>query len=420
MTGLVHAEGVVVAAQQARLAARQVAALPTGVKNAVLGTLAGLIESERDAIVAATEADVAAARSDGYPEAKVRRLALSVAAVGQMAEGVRQVASLPDPVGAVVSSARVPSGLEVRRERTPIGVVCMIYEARPGVTVDAFALCFKAGNACVLKGGKEAARANALLGGLVRRALDAHGCPAHAAVILPALSRQDLLTLLGRSESIDLVIPRGGHEMIRFITEHTRIPTLAHAHGVCHIYVDQRADLDAAVPICLTAKASAPSACNAVECVLVHRAAAERFLPALAEGCRAAGVQLRADAAALPLCAGAVAASPEDFGREFLDLILAVAVVDDLDAAVGHIHTHGSGHTDAILTRDAAAAERFTSLVRSSCVLVNASTRFNDGFQLGLGAEIGISTSRLHAYGPMGLEELTVSRFVVHGRGQTR
>lgn len=420
MTEPLPSGGVIGAARRAREASREVAALPRGVKDAVLLTLAGMLDRERGAIVTAAEADVAAARAVGYPEAKVRRLVLTEASVARLAEGVGQVAGLPDPVGAVVSSARVASGLEVRRERTPIGVVCMIYEARPGVTVDAFALCFKAGNACILKGGKEAARANGVLAGLVRGALGAHGCPADAAVILPALARDEVLTLLGQSESIDLVIPRGGHELVRFVGEHARVPTLAHAHGVCHIYVDEHADLAAALRICLTAKASAPSACNAVECVLVHRAVAGRFLPELARACAGAGVLVRADAEALPLCAGAVAAVPEDFGREFLDLELAVAVVEGLGSAVGHIHKYGSGHTDAIVTRDGPTAERFTSLVRSSCVLVNASTRFNDGYELGLGAEIGISTSRLHAYGPMGLEELTVSRFVVRGDGQTR
>ncbi len=419
-------------AGRAKEASRLTAVLPTETKNAVLTTLAGLIETRGKEILAANEADLVAAREAGLSAPKVARLGLTEAAVGQMAKGVRLVAALPDPVGVVTTDRKVESGLRVRRVRAPLGVIAMIYEARPGVTVDAFALCFKAGNACVLRGGKEAAGSNGALAGLVHEALAAHGAPVDALVNLSGTAREDLAMLLTLSQSIDLVIPRGGRELIELVTRTAagRIPTIQHFQGVCHIYVDAAADVEMAVEICATAKTSAPATCNALECVLVHRDIAAAFIPPMLARFAVDGVEVRGTPTVIGLAPSGLKetvdggnlrqAAPEDFGREFLDLIVAMRIVPGMDAAIEHIATYGSNHTEAIVSQDADAAEAFTARVQSSCVLVNASTRFNDGFSLGLGAEIGISTSKLHAYGPMGLEELTTQRWVVMGSGQTR
>jgi len=407
-------------ARAARAASRTVATLDSGAKNAVLMNLADAIVAERDALLDANRADMDAARAAELPEAKLRRLDLTDSSLAQMAVGLRQVALMPDPVGAVTRDETTQGGLHVRKVRAPLGVVAMIYEARPGVTIDAFALCFKAGNACILKGGREAARSNQALAAIIHRILAERGVPAEAATVIVSSDREDMKSLLAQSDSIDLVIPRGGAELIEFVHQHSRIPTIQHFHGVCHIYIDAAADLEQAVEICVTAKTSAPATCNAVECVLVHESVAEQVAPRLVERFTAEGVEVRGDDAVRTLAPGASAASPEDWGREFLDLIVAMRIVADLDAAVQHIQRYGSNHTDAILSRDQASQREFVERVQSSCVLVNASTRFNDGFQLGLGAEIGISTSRIHAYGPMGLEELTTQRYVVEGSGQTR
>jgi glutamate-5-semialdehyde dehydrogenase len=417
----------------ARDASRRVALLPTGVKNGVLTTLASLLESHAAEVLRANAEDVARAREAGLPAPKLQRLGLSERSVGALAAGLRQVASLPDPVGRVTREGDVPSGLHVKKVRAPLGVVAMIYEARPGVTLDAFALCFKAGNACILRGGKEAERSNAVLADLAHRALDQHGAPREALVNISGTGRDVLAEMLQLDTLIDLVIPRGGRELIELVRRTTRIPTVQHFQGVCHIYVDESADLERAVEICATAKASAPATCNAAECVLVHKGIAEAFVPAMIDRYVKEGVQVRATPLVLALAPphaldrpdgrGVVLAQPEDFGAEFLDLIVAMRTVDSVDEAIEHIAEYASDHTEAILTRDTGpggAAERFVAGVRSSCVLVNASTRFNDGFQLGLGAEIGISTSRVHAYGPMGLEELTTQRWIVIGSGQTR
>ncbi len=419
-------------AARAKEASRLVAVLPTATKNAVLATLAELIESRARDVLAANEADLAAARAAGLPAPKVARLALTVKSIAQLAEGVRQVAALPDPVGVVTTDRTVSSGMRVRRVRAPLGVIAMVYEARPGVTVDAFALCFKAGNACVLRGGKEAMRSNAALAGLVHEALMTHAAPADAIVNLSGTSREDLSTLLTLSHSIDLVIPRGGRDLIELVTRAAagRIPTIQHFQGVCHIYVDAAADVEMAVNICATAKTSAPATCNALECVLVHRDIAAAFIPKMLARYAADGVEVRGTPTVIGLAPSGLReaidggnlthAAPDDFGKEFLDLIVAMRIVAGMDEAIEHIATYGSNHTEAIVTTDEGAAAAFTSRVQSSCVLVNASTRFNDGFSLGLGAEIGISTSKLHAYGPMGLEELTTQRWVVMGSGQTR
>lgn len=406
------------AALHAREASRTLAFLNTDVKNRVLRDLiVRLTTRERD-ILAANRADMAAASA--LPSAKLRRLELSAAALDQVRAGLEQVAALPDPVGAVTRDAAMPSGLRVQRIRAPLGVIAMIFESRPSVTIDAFALCFKSGNACILKGGKEAAGASRILTEIAREALLAHHCPEHAITSLADVSRDELQHLLTLDRYIDLVIPRGGTDLIRFVRDHSKIPTVQHYQGVCHIFVDESADPDQAERICLTAKISAPATCNAAECILVHERLAPSFVPRLAAAYLAAGVEVRADPAARALAPGTHAASEDDWGREFLDLVVAIKVVPDLTAAIAHIAAHGSNHTEAILTRDESNADRFTREVQSSCVVVNASTRFNDGFQLGLGAEIGISTSKVHAYGPMGLEELTTRRYIARGDGQTR
>lgn len=407
-------------ATRAQAAAIAISTLSTDAKNACLLDLAARIDRGAAAIGDANGRDLAAARDTGLADAKLRRLALTPKAIAQMADGLRQVAALPDPVGQVTRDAVVASGLHIRKVRCPIGVILMIYEARPNVTVDAFALCFKAGSACILKGGREAAHSNAALAEMAQAALTAHGAPADAVTLITSSDREEIKALLQLEPHINLVIPRGGAELIRFVHEHSRIPTVQHFQGVCHIFVDASADLDRAVEVCATAKTSAPATCNAVECILVHRAAAERFVPRLVERYQRDGVEVRGDADVRRLAPAAMSASEHDWGCEFLDLIVAMRVVDDVDAAIDHIQRHSSGHTESILTHDAAAAATFLNRVQSSCVLHNASTRFNDGYQLGLGAEIGISTSKIHAYGPMGLEELTSQRYVVVGDYQVR
>lgn len=408
-------------AREAREASRLLAALSTPSKNALLSDLAVRIDRQRGEILSASAEDLRRAQDGGLPAPKLARLGLTEKSIDQLCDGVRQIVALPDPVGAVVREYGVPSGLKVRRVRAPLGVICMIFEARPAVTIDAFALCFKAGNACLLKGGKEAAGASGVLARLARETLADHRLPQGAIASIAGLDRESMKELLQLDQFIDLVIPRGGHELIRFVAQNSRIPTIQHYQGVCHIFVEASADQQMAINVCVSAKTSAPATCNAAECVLVDQRIAAAFVPALVRAYRAAGVEVRGDEEVALLSPGEVrAASTEDFGKEFLDLIVAMRIVDGLDEAIAHIQRHGSGHTESILTRDDDIAREFTRRVQSSCVVVNASTRFNDGYQLGLGAEIGISTTRLHAYGPMGLEELTIQRFIVEGQGQTR
>lgn len=408
------------AALRAKNAARHVAALSAEEKNQVLLGVAECVEAAAAVLLMFNATDVARAEKAGLPAAKVARLRMTPESITQCVAGLRQIASMDDPVGKVTEERAVPSGLKVQRVRSPLGVIAMIYEARPLVTLDAFALCFKAGNACILKGGSEASETNIAIGKFIHAVLEGCGQHPDACVLLPKLERAQTRELLGMADCIDLAIPRGGAELIGFVREHAKMPTVQHAHGVCHVYVDEDADLEMALNVCVSAKVSAPATCNAAECVLVHERVANAFVPRLCEAYREAGVQVRAEAKALALTQLAEPASEEDFGREFLDLVVALKVVSGMDEAIDHIHRYGSSHTEAILTANPAAADWFVGHVQSSCVVVNASTRFNDGFQLGLGAEIGISTSRVHAYGPMGLEELTTRRWVVRGEGQTR
>ncbi|MHC5109082.1 MAG: glutamate-5-semialdehyde dehydrogenase [Planctomycetota bacterium] len=407
-------------AQQAKRAAASLATLSTERKNAVLLALAQRLEEEKPSLVQANMADMAAAADRGLPEAKLRRLQMGEETIAQMVEGLRTVAALPDPVGGIAREYRSQNGLEVRKVRCPLGVIMMIYEARPNVTIDAFALCFKAGNACILKGGREAGESNRRLAELVQSVLREHELNEACITQITGSRRDFLVELLRLEEFIDLVIPRGGTELIRFVHENSRIPTVQHFHGVCHMFVDEGANVSRSIELCVSAKTSAPAACNAVEAILVHEAIAQSLVPNLVQAYQSAGVEVRGDEAVAQLAEGVTPAQSDDWGREFLDLVVAMRVVSGMADAIKHIEQYGSHHTEVILTNNDDHAHLFTQRVQSSCTLVNASTRFNDGFQLGLGAEIGISTSKVHAFGPMGLEELTAQRYVVMGNWHSR
>jgi glutamate-5-semialdehyde dehydrogenase len=407
-------------ARQARGAARALGRLPTGTKNRVILRVAELLAERQAQIQAENDRDVAAAQSQGHPAAFLDRLTLSGKVLAAMIQGLQEVAALPDPVGAVTGMWRRPNGLLVGRQRIPLGVIGFIYESRPNVTVDAAALCLKSGNAVILKGGKEAIHSNMALAKLMQEALAEAQAPPAAIQVIPSIAREATLELLKQDELVDLIIPRGGEGLIRFVTEHSRIPVLKHYKGVCHIFVDRAANLDLAQEVCFNAKVQRPGVCNAMETMLVHREIAPRFLPPMLARFRAAGVELRGCPQTREIDSLVLPAREEDWGFEFLDLILAVKVVPDLDAALDHIARYSSNHTEAIITEEYSHAQRFLQEVDSSVVLVNASTRFNDGGELGLGAEIGINTSKLHAFGPMGLEELTTTKFIVYGSGQIR
>lgn len=403
-----------------REAAQAVAALSTAAKDALLRAMADALDAEAPVILAANAEDLRAAEAKGIAGAMLDRLKLDPARLAAIANAVREVATLPDPVGMVTRRETRPNGLSIERVRVPLGVIAMIYEARPNVTADAAALCLKAGNGVILRGGSEAVRSNVAIGRALQRALEAHGVPVAAITLVDDLRRETMLELLQLHDIVDLAIPRGGEGLIRFVAEHARVPVIKHYKGVCHLYVDAAADLDLALDLLLDGKVSRPGVCNALETLLVHADVADAFLPRAAAMLAGRGVQVRADPQALARMPGAVSANDDDWDAEFLDLILAVRVVDTLGDAIAHIRRHGSDHTEVIATRDDAAAARFVHALRSAVVMVNASSRFSDGGELGLGAEIGISTTRLHAYGPMGAESLTIERFVVRGAGQTR
>jgi len=408
-------------AQSARQAARAMAKASGTAKNEALLGLADLLDARREDIFAANRKDVEKARASGLDEPKIDRLTINARVVDAMTQACREVAAQDDPVGAMESMWQRPNGLQVGRMRIPLGVVCMIYESRPNVTVDAAILCLKAGNAVVLRGGSEAFHSNTLLASMLGEALSQAGLPSAAAMLVPTTDRAAVAALLKMDELIDVVIPRGGEGLIRAVVEQATMPVLKHYMGVCHAYVDQGADLDMALDVVFNGKCQRPGVCNALEGLLVHAAEAEAFLPMAARRLGGAGVEFRACARSLPLLgASAVAAQESDWGQEFHDLVMAVKVVDDQDEAQGHIARYGSNHTEIILSRDHGRIMRFLREVDASMVAVNASSRFNDGGQLGLGAEIGISTSKLHAYGPMGARELTSSKFVVFGKGQVR
>ncbi|WP_437737879.1 glutamate-5-semialdehyde dehydrogenase [Sorangium sp. So ce1335] len=410
--------------QRARTAARALAPLDRAQKDRALRAIAERLRAEagegkRSAVLAANAEDVAAARAAGVSESLVDRLVLDEARLTAIAGAVLEVAAAGDPVGQVVGMERRPNGLLVGQVRVPLGVIAMIYESRPNVTVDAAVLCLKSGNAAILRGGKEAARSNAALGALLSDALRSVGLPADAVQIVPSLDREATRILLGLTGMIDLAIPRGGEGLIRFVAENARVPVIQHYKGVNHLYADAGCDVDMALRLVENGKLQRPGVCNALECLLVHESVAAALLgrvAALAER----GLELRGDEATCALVPSARRASEDDYGREFLAPILAVRVVRSLDEALEHIGRHGSMHTEVICTPRYDHAQRFLREVDASCVLANASSRFNDGGELGLGAEIGISTTKLHAYGPMGLASLTALKWIAYGEGQTR
>lgn len=408
-------------AKQAKQAARTLARAGGVQKNAALQALAAGLRSQAGAVMQANQIDVSAAQAAGMDAARVERLRITDKTIEGMIQACLEVEALDDPVGAIETMWQRPNGLQVGKMRIPLGVVAMIYESRPNVTIEAAVLVLKAGNAVILRGGSEAFHSNQALTALIALALDRVGLPRTAVQLVPVRDREAVAHLLKLDEFIDVVIPRGGEGLIRAVTEQATMPVLKHYKGVCHVYVDQGADLDKALEIVFNAKVQRCGVCNALECLLVHEVEADAFLPRVASRLNAAGVRFRACPASLPLLGPAAQASrDEDWGYEFLDLILAVRVVRDMDQALEHIALHGSNHTEAIVTRDHDRAMRFLREADASLVLVNASTRFNDGGQLGLGAEIGISTSKLHAYGPMGVRELTGAKFIALGQGQVR
>jgi len=416
------AEAIEEMARRARAAAHASARLGAAERRGALVAMADAIDRHRAHILTANALDVAAAERNGVSGPMLDRLRLDERAVTKLAAAVREVAAQEDPLGAIEEEIVRPNGLRVGRMRIPLGVVAMIYESRPNVTADAAALCLKAGNAVVLRGGSEAVHSNRAIADALREGLFGSEVPQDAVQLVPTTDRRAIDVLLEQEQYIDLVIPRGGEGLIRAVMAKSRIPVLQHYKGVCHVFLDESAPIERAVDIVVNSKVQRPGVCNALETLLVHRAAAPRVLPPVAKKLIEAGVELRVtpDAAALLSGMPVKSATEDDWYAEYLDLTLAVRIVDDVEAALDHIARYGSNHTEAIVTESDANAERFVSAVQSSTVLVNASTRFADGGELGLGAEIGISTSKLHAYGPMGARELTTRKFVVFGEGQVR
>ncbi len=415
MSGYVR--NLAVAARQAQVV---IAACSGAQRSALLEDMAAQLLAGQASILSANALDMQAARSNGASNATLDRLLLDAARVQGMANALREVAAQPDPLGQITRSDTRPNGVQVQRQRIPLGLIAMIFEARPNVTAEAAALCLKAGNAVLLRGGSEAAHSNAAIATCLHAALRNAGLPTAAVSLITDTAREHVLELLQLTDLIDLAIPRGGESLIRFVAEHARVPVIKHYQGVCHLYVDRAADCDTALGLLLDGKTSRPGVCNALETLLVHRDIADVFLPRALSALKQRGVEVRGDAATQAFDTNVLAATDADYAAEFLDLIIAVRAVDSLDAAIAHIQHYTSDHTEVIATDDAAAADAFVHAIRSSAVMVNASSRFNDGGQLGLGAEIGISTTRLHAYGPMGVESLTIERFVLHGSGQVR
>jgi glutamate-5-semialdehyde dehydrogenase len=413
-------EYVTTLVKRAKGAAGRLSSLPTAVKNQALEAMADGLEEHEAELLAENEKDLE--QFEATPERKALgdRLRLTAERIREMAAGIRDIARLPDPLGDTPKMWTRPNGMQVGRMRVPIGVIGIIYEARPNVTADSAALCLKSGNVCILRGGSEALHSNVAIARVLSESAEKAGVPAGAITFVDRAEREVVQLLLKQDRYIDLIIPRGGESLMKTIAEHATIPVLKHDKGVCHTYVDVDADPEVAERICLNAKVQRPSTCNAMETLLVHHSIARTWLPLLVEKLTAAKVDVRGCAKTCQLCPEVTPAADDDFGREFLDLVLAIKVVKNMDEALEHIATYGSQHTEAIVTKDYARAMRFLREVDAGAVLVNASTRLNDGYQFGLGAEIGISTSRLHARGPMGLEELTCSKFVVLGSGQIR
>ena len=396
------------------------ACMPEETKNrALLAAAEGLV-CDAGRILEANAKDVADGEAKGMHPGLVDRLRLTEGRIQAMAEGLRQVSALPEPVGEVLDSFLRPNGLKIEKRRVPLGVIGIIYESRPNVTADAFALCFKAGNACILKGGSDALSSNLAIAESIRSSLEKCGINPDAVQLITDTNRAVTAQFMRMNEYVDVLIPRGGAGLIRAVVEQSTVPVIETGTGNCHIYVDEYADLTKAIPIILNAKTQRIGVCNACESLVVHEAVRERFLPALAQALREKSVELRGDSRAREAVPDMGAATEEDFGTEYLDYILSIKTVDSLEEAIRHINHYSTGHSDAILTEDAERAERFLNEVDSACVYVNASTRFTDGFEFGFGAEIGISTQKLHARGPMGLRELTSYKYVIRGNGQIR
>ncbi len=407
-------------AGEARQASLVMAQLSTTAKNDMLLKMADALEKETQGIITENGKDLETGRHKGLSGAMLDRLMLDEKRIAAIAASLREVAALPDPVGEITGMRKRPNDLMVGKMRIPLGVIGIIYEARPNVTADAAALCLKAGNAVILRGGSEAIHSNLAIAAILNSVMADMGIPAAALAVLPFTEREGVLEMLKQEESIDLIIPRGGESLIRFVSENSRIPVIKHYKGVCHVFVDATADFDKAEKIVVNAKVQRPGVCNALETLLIHKDVAAAFIPRIAATLGGLQVELRGDEAFRRYAPAATPATEQDWHAEYLELILACRVVDDLDAAIDHINRYGSLHTEAIVTSDYGRAQRFIREVNSSCVLVNASTRFADGGQLGLGAEIGISTTKLHSFGPMGLEDLTTTKFIVYGDGQVR
>ena len=407
-------------AKQAKEVSRLLARLSTDTKNKALFEMADDLEKNQAFLIEENKKDLSAGEQAHLSSAMMDRLRMTPAVIQAMAKGLREVSRLPDPVGEVVKMWRRPNGLTVGRMRIPIGVIGIIYESRPNVTADAAGLCLKSGNAIILRGGSEAFHSNQAIVRILQKALNKADVPEEAVQIFSRTEREAIQEMLQLEDEIDLIIPRGGEALIRFVATHSKIPVIKHYKGVCHIFVDETADPEMALRICLNAKVQRPGVCNAMETLLVHDRIAGGFLPKIAEALRKEGVELRGCPQTRKILSGIKEAKEEDWYEEYLDLILSIRVVKGMEDALKHIALYGSLHTEAILTSDYQNAQRFLREANSSCVLVNASTRFNDGFELGLGAEMGISTSKLHAFGPMGLEELTTTKFIVYGEGQIR
>ncbi len=406
--------------RKAQGASSKLAALSAAVKDRALSAMADRLEARTDEILAENERDLEAFGNDPERKAMADRLRLTPERVREMALGVREIVSLADPLGSVPKFWTRPNGMQVGRMRVPIGVIGIIYESRPNVTVDSAALCLKSGNVCILRGGSEAIYSNRMLASIMAQAAEDAGVPSGAITFVDRTDREVVPVLLKQDRFIDLLIPRGGESLMKTVAQHATIPVIKHDQGVCHMYVDHQADLEMATRLCLNAKVQRPSTCNAMETLLVHQAAARAFLPGLVAKLQEAKVEVRGCPKTLQVCPDVKPAADDDFGKEFLGLILAVRIVKSFEEALEHIAQYGSRHTESIVTRDYGRAMRFLKEVDASAVMVNASTRLNDGFQFGLGAEIGISTARIHARGPMGLDELTCSKFVVFGSGQIR
>ena len=407
-------------AEKALKAARDLAHASTEDKNDVLLKMAQELLAKSDFLIKENAKDLRQAKKSGLSAAMIDRLTLKKATIEAMAQGLREVAALPDPVGKITSMWRRPNGLLVGRMRIPLGVIGIIYESRPNVTVDASALCLKAGNAVILRGGSEAINSNVAVVSILQNVLRKSSIPAGTIQVVPFTDREGVSALLQLDEYIDLIIPRGGEELIRAVVAQSKIPVIKHYKGVCHIFVDKDANTDMAVEICFSAKVQRPGVCNAMETLLVHQDIASDFLPRVAKKMRQAGVIIKGCEKTRKIIKNTEAAAENDWYAEYLDLILAIKIVGNIDEAITHIEKYGSLHTESIITENYSNAQKFLNEVNSSTVLVNASTRFSDGFELGLGAEIGISTTKLHAFGPMGLEELTTTKFIIYGNGQVR